>query len=109
MSESSRPHRRRAIALAYGERDVRQRRAPRVVAKGEGLVAERILESARTAGVPINESPQLAALLGGVELDAEIPPALYLAVAEVLAWVHRLEDRHGKRLDAAVAAAGATK
>jgi flagellar biosynthesis protein len=87
--------RRRAVALAYDASDVTQRRAPRVVAKGQGLVAEQILERARAAGVPINRSPELAALLGEVALDQSVPPALYLAVAELLAWVYRLEARGG--------------
>jgi len=84
------PERRRAAALAY---DAATDGAPRVVAKGQGLVADQIVERARAAGVPIQQSSELAAMLTAVELDAAIPPALYLAVAEVLAWVYRLETR----------------
>jgi flagellar biosynthesis protein len=43
--------------------------------------------------VPIQQSPDLAVMLAQVDLEASVPPALYLAVAEVLAWVHRLEGR----------------
>jgi flagellar biosynthesis protein len=64
-----------------------------VVAKGQGLVADEIIERARAAGVAIHESRELAALLTQVDLDQHIPPALYVAVAEVLAWVYRLEGR----------------
>jgi len=85
--------RRHAAALAYDGEDARRARAPRVVAKGQGLVADEILERARAAGVPIQESRELAALLTQVDLDQHIPPALYVAVAEVLAWVYRLEGR----------------
>ncbi|HXF45768.1 MAG TPA: EscU/YscU/HrcU family type III secretion system export apparatus switch protein [Burkholderiaceae bacterium] len=85
--------RRRAAALAYDAEDRRARHAPRVVAKGAGLVAEEIIERARAAGVPIHESRELVNLLAQVDLDRQIPPALYVAVAEVLAWVYRLEGR----------------
>jgi flagellar biosynthetic protein FlhB len=66
-------------------------RAPRVVAKGAGLVAQRIREIGQAHGVPLLEAPPLArALHKHVELDAEIPTLLYGAVAQVLAWVHQL-------------------
>ena len=85
--------RRRAAALAYEQRDADRGRAPRVVAKGEALLADEIIARARAAGIPIHESRELVALLMQVDLDAHIPPALYVAVAEVLAWVYRLEHR----------------
>ena len=78
-----------AVALAYGGRD----HAPRVVAKGRGLTAEEIIARARAAGIYVHESPQLVALLMQVDLDTHIPDELYHAVAEVLAWLYRLE--HG--------------
>lgn len=84
----------RAAALAYENADQRQGRAPRVSAKGSGFVAEEIIARARAAGVPIHESRELVSLLMQVDLDQHIPPALYVAVAEVLAWVYRLEQRH---------------
>jgi len=65
--------------------------APRVVAKGRGASAEEIIRRARDSGVPIHESPELAAALMQFELDQQIPPALYVAIAEVLAWAYRLE------------------
>jgi flagellar biosynthesis protein len=89
---------RRAVALAYESADQRSGQAPRVSARGSGLVADEIIERARAAGVPIHESRELVSLLMQVDLDQHIPPALYLAVAEVLAWVYRLEARqHPKR------------
>ncbi|MCA3224073.1 MAG: EscU/YscU/HrcU family type III secretion system export apparatus switch protein [Burkholderiales bacterium] len=96
FAETSLPA-RRAAALAYGEGDRRTGRAPRVAAKGAGLVAEQIIERAREAGVPIHESRELVSLLMQVDLDQHIPPALYIAVAEVLAWVHRLEQQRTLR------------
>jgi flagellar biosynthesis protein len=87
------PQRRHAAAIVYDAADAKRRQAPRVVAKGHGLVAEDIIERARQAGVPVHASRELAALLTQVDLDQHIPPALYVAVAEVLAWVYRLEGR----------------
>jgi flagellar biosynthesis protein len=77
-----------AVALAYQEgRD----RAPRVVAKGYGQTADTIIASAREHGVYVHNSPALVNLLMQVDLDAHIPPALYLAVAELLAWLYQLD------------------
>ena len=67
--------------------------APHVVAKGRGFIAEEIIKRAAEAGVYVHESPELVALLMQVELDQEIPPQLYVAVAELLAWLYRLERR----------------
>lgn len=95
MDEQAR--RRRAAAVTYDTEDARQARAPRVVAKGQGLIADEIIERARAAGIPIHASRELATLLTQVDLDQHIPPALYVAVAEVLAWVYRLEGRAAPR------------
>ena len=70
--------------------------APRIVAKGRGLVAEQIIARAKEHGVFVHESKELVALLMQVELDDHIPPALYRAVAELLAWLYHIEaDRAG--------------
>lgn len=66
-------------------------KAPVLVAKGRGLVAEEILRRARQAGVYVHESPELVALLMQIDLDERIPPALYRAVAEILVWVYQLD------------------
>lgn len=79
---------REAIALAYRQTDA----APRVVARGKGLVAEEIIARATAHGVYVHESPELVALLTQVDIDQSIPPQLYLAVAELLAWLYRLEQ-----------------
>lgn len=80
-----------AVALAYGAGDA----APRVVAKGRGIVAREIIERAREAGVFVHESPELVALLMQVDLDARIPPTLYVAIAELLAWLYAVERDAG--------------
>lgn len=78
-----------AVALAYTPGEA----APRVVAKGKGLVAQEIIERAREAGVYVHESPELLGLLMQVDLDDRIPPQLYVAVAELLAWLYKVEAR----------------
>jgi flagellar biosynthesis protein len=76
-----------AVALAYATGDS----APRVVAKGRGLIAQNIITKANEAGVFVHQSKELVALLMQVELDRDIPPALYRAVAELLAWLYHIE------------------
>ncbi|WP_459618409.1 EscU/YscU/HrcU family type III secretion system export apparatus switch protein [Bordetella sp. 2513F-2] len=76
-----------AVALAYDEHDS----APRVVAKGYGKLADTIVRTAREHGLYVHESSELVGLLMQVDLDAHIPPQLYAAVAELLAWLYRLE------------------
>lgn len=78
----------RAVALAYGQGQA----APKVVAQGYGLVAEQIIARAREHGVHLHESKELVGLLMQVDLDSEIPPALYRTVAELLAWLYRIES-----------------
>jgi flagellar biosynthesis protein len=83
---------RRATALRYDGRD-----APRVVATGRGRVADRIIEAAAKAGVPLREDPLLMEALATLELDQEIPPELYKAVAEALAWAYQLSGKRPRR------------
>ncbi len=85
--ENENPPRPKAVALSYA-RDSEQ--APRVAAKGAGYLAERIIAIAREHGVEIYEDPDLVEVLSKLEVDREIPEPLYLAVAEVLAFVYRL-------------------
>jgi flagellar biosynthesis protein len=78
-----------AVALKYAPGD----RAPKVVAKGRGLIAQEIISRAQEHGVYVHESPELVTLLQQVNLDDHIPPALYIAVAELLAWLYRIEQK----------------
>ncbi|KDP86749.1 MULTISPECIES: EscU/YscU/HrcU family type III secretion system export apparatus switch protein [Cupriavidus] len=91
MSEADTP-RGAAIALSYHEKDA----APRVVAKGYGVVAESIIARARESGVYVHDSPALVSLLMQVDMDSHIPPQLYVAVAELLAWLYRLENEQAE-------------
>ena len=76
-----------AVALQYGDGDG----APRVTAKGKGIIAEQILELAKEHDIPLYEEPELVELLSTIELEEEIPETLYLAVAEVIAFVYQLK------------------
>lgn len=78
---------RNAVALAYQAGQA----APKVVASGKGAVAERIIELAHEHGVYVHESRELVALLMDVELDHQIPPELYRVVAELMAWLYKIE------------------
>ncbi len=78
-----------AVALAYRE----GQSAPQVVAKGNGLIADAIIARARETGIYVHESPELVNLLMRLDLDQHIPAQLYMAVAELLAWLYRVE--HG--------------
>ncbi|MBV1789363.1 EscU/YscU/HrcU family type III secretion system export apparatus switch protein [Marinobacterium sp. D7] len=82
--------RRRAIALKY---DPETGAAPRVTAKGSGLIAEQIIKLAREHDVHIYESPELLEVLIRLELGDEIPESLYRAIAEVIAFAYGLKPR----------------
>lgn len=80
-----------AAALAY------QTGAPRVVAKGTGEIARKIIEEAESHGIPIQKNEPLVEALMHVELTKEIPPELYQTVAEILAFIYRLDQAAGKK------------
>lgn len=84
---TARNYKHAAVALAYNSHEG----APRVSAKGYGVTAEEIIERARAAGVYVHESPQLVSLLMQIDLDARIPERLYVAVAQLLAWLYQIE------------------
>lgn len=76
---------KKAVALKYQDKS----RAPLVSAKGQGHVAEAIIDKAREHGVAIHEDPDLVVALSALEIDQEIPEELYQAVAEVLAFLYK--------------------
>lgn len=81
---------RRAVAMRY---DQDLEKAPRVLAKGAGLTAERIIAIAREHGIPLHEDHDLVRLLAVLDIDVEVPPALYRALAEVLAHLYRANGK----------------
>ncbi|KHF30880.1 MULTISPECIES: EscU/YscU/HrcU family type III secretion system export apparatus switch protein [Anoxybacillus] len=85
--------RKRAVALSYNEQHI----APVVVAKGEGMVAERIIERAKQYDVPIYEDQTLATMLSQLQLNETIPEELYKVVAEVFAFIYQIEKKVEER------------
>lgn len=83
-----------AVALSYDP----EKSAPEVIAKGKGVLAELILNIAREYGIPIKEDHKLVQELYKLELNKPIPPELYQAVAIVLAWAFRLNQRFKEKL-----------
>lgn len=94
MNQSPDNKRKQAVALKY-QAGVME--APKVVAKGKGFVAENMLKTAKEHDIPIQEDPSLVEVLGKLDLDQQIPPELYQVVAEVLAFVYRLDKGGAKR------------
>lgn len=81
---------KKAVALQYKPgKDY----APRVIAKGEGMIAEKIIELARQHDIPIKDDPDLIEVLSRLDLNAAIPPTVYVAVAELLAFVYSLNKK----------------
>jgi flagellar biosynthesis protein len=83
---------KKAVALKYraGEDN-----APRVAAKGEGWIAEKIIEMARKHGIPVKDDPDLVEVLSKLDLSEEIPAEIYVIVAELLAFVYKMNGKKG--------------
>lgn len=92
MASQGPERRRQAVALAYREGDD----APRVLAKGYGDMAERILAEAQRQGIYVHDAPELVGLLMRLDLDERIPPALYQVIAELLVWVYEISGSSGE-------------
>lgn len=84
---------KKAVALKY---DPEANVAPKIVAKGQGYVAENILNLAQQNALPVYQNKTLVNMLMALDIDKEIPPELYTTVAEVLAYVYRIDSRAGK-------------
>ncbi len=84
-----------AVALRYNED---KEAAPRVLAKGQGKIASKILDMARSQGIPVREDPDLVESLAKLDVGSLIPTELYPAVAEVLAFVYRQNQRRADQL-----------
>ncbi len=82
---------RKAAALRY---DTSKESAPRVIAKGKGKSAENIIKIAELHNLPIKKDEDLIELLSKVELDKEVPAALYKAVAEVFSFIYKVTNKN---------------
>jgi flagellar biosynthesis protein len=87
--------RKKVVALKYKPNEDA---APKVVAKGSGWLADKILEVARENRIPLKEDRQLVEVLSAIDLNREIPPELYRAVAEILAFVYRMTKKESSPL-----------
>lgn len=87
---------KKAVALLYA---AERSSAPQVVASGRGQIAERIVETAREHGLHIMEDPDLLEILSKVPVGEEIPEELYQAVAEILAFVYRINGKYKEKPD----------
>ncbi len=86
----------RAVALVY---DKTRAAAPQVVAGGKGKIAEKIIETAKASGVYIKEDPDLLELLAKVPTGEVIPVELYQAVAQILAFVYRVNNKYQEQMN----------
>lgn len=89
--------RQMAVALEY---DIEAGDVPRVTAKGAGCLADKILELAEVAGVPVQSEPDLVEVLASLDLGDSVPVEVYPLVAEVLAYIYKTNARYKKKLDA---------
>jgi len=80
-----------AVAVKYNDKEALNH-APKVIAKGQGLVAQKIKEIAAANNIPIQRDDALCELLAEVAIDREIPPELYASVAEILSWIYKAND-----------------
>ena len=85
---------KKIIIAAAIEYDSKKNPAPKVTARGRGLMAEKIIELAKKHGVPIKEDPALVQILSRLDIDEEIPPELYKVVAEILAFIYSVNGRY---------------
>jgi flagellar biosynthesis protein len=89
------PKKKSALAVHY---DKAADSAPKIVAKGKGAIAEKIIDLAKQNNIPLYEDPDLIEVLSKLDLGAEIPPELYKLIAEVLVYVYKSNNKVGKIL-----------
>ena len=87
---NDKPSQKKAVALQYRPE---KNAAPKVSAKGSGRVAEKIIELAKTHGIPVKDDPDLIEVLSKLDIEEEIPPNVYIAVAELLAFVYSMNRK----------------
>jgi flagellar biosynthesis protein len=90
--KDKKPKVKQAIAIEYDPGDM----APKVIATGKGALADKIIEKAKEADVPLHQDSKLASTLSKLEIGDYIPPELYEVVAEILVFVDEMEKIKGK-------------
>ena len=83
-------NKKKAVALGYNRS---QDKAPKVLASGAGEIANKIISLAKEHDIPIKEDPDLIEILSKVEVDQEIPPNLYKAVAEIFSFLYKITNK----------------
>ena len=81
---------KQAVAMKY---KAYEDNAPKVIAKGNGEIAKKIIQKAKEYDIAIFQNPELTQMLMNVEIDEEVPPKLYEAVVEVFVWLHKTEEK----------------
>ncbi|MCD6198795.1 MAG: EscU/YscU/HrcU family type III secretion system export apparatus switch protein, partial [Deltaproteobacteria bacterium] len=80
-----------AAAIKY---DDKRDAAPKLTAKGRGSIAEKIIKLAMEHNIPIREDPALVQILSRLDIDEQIPPEIYKAIAEILAFVYSVNEQY---------------
>lgn len=93
MPDTPKRARNKAVAIKYKPLE---QSTPSVVAKGAGNIADKIVQIAREHGIPVREDPDLVETLSKLDIDEEVPPELYHVIAEVLAWVYKVNGKYGE-------------
>ncbi len=89
--KENKAQRKKAVAIRYeAEKDP----APKIIGKGSGAIAEKIIALAKEHGIPIHEDTDLVEILSRLDLNAPIPPETYVVVAEILAFIYRANDNY---------------
>ena len=91
MKEKGKKTLKKAVSLQY---EPHKHEAPMVTAKGQGLVAEKIIEIAKKHNIPIKDDPDLVEILSQLELEEQIPPTVYQVVAEILSFIYHLNKKY---------------
>ncbi len=86
----------KAVALLYDED---KSDAPRVIASGKGIIAQKIIETAREAGIHIQEDANLVEILSKVPVGQDIPVELYQTIAEILSFVYQVNDKFKEKIE----------
>ncbi|MEE5989784.1 MAG: EscU/YscU/HrcU family type III secretion system export apparatus switch protein [Lachnospiraceae bacterium] len=92
MADTKKPKRKTAIALEYDPEDA----APKILASGQGVIADKIIEKAKEAKIPVHKDGRLADTLSRLEIGEMIPPELYEVVAEILVFVDATDKIRAK-------------
>ena len=91
MKEKEKKSLKKAVSLQY---DPARQEAPIITAKGQGIIAEKIIELAKKHHIPIKDDPDLIEILSQLELDEQIPPAVYQVVAEIFSFIYHLNTKY---------------